>query len=74
MIIVDFQGGIYMPIPFLVGAALAGLATAAGVGVKKTIDAHQDNKEANRVNERANDIIQSATNEANAARKIVMMR
>lgn len=58
-----------MPIPFLVGAALAGLATAAGVGVKKTIDAHQDNKEANRVNERANDIIQSATNEANAARK-----
>lgn len=69
MIIVYFQGGIYMPIPFLVGAALAGLATAAGVGVKKTIDAHQDNKEANRVNERANDIIQSATNEANTARK-----
>ena len=34
-----------MPIPFLVGAALAGLATAAGVGVKKTIDAHQDNKD-----------------------------
>lgn len=58
-----------MPIPFIVGAALAGLATAAGVGVKKTIDAHQDNKEANRVNERANDIIQSATNEANTARK-----
>ena len=51
-------------------AALAGLATAAGVGVKKTIDAHQDNKEANRVNERANDIIQSATNEYEDTPKI----
>lgn len=57
-----------MPLPFAVAAGLAALAGAAGVGVKKTIDAHKDNKEANEVNERANDIIECATQNANTAR------
>ena len=39
-----------MPLPFAVAAGLAALAGAAGVGVKKTIDAHKDNKEAKTYN------------------------
>ena len=55
-----------MPIPFFVGvAALA----AAGVGIKKTVDAHNDNEEANEVNEEANDIIEHTTEKANEARE-----
>ncbi len=55
-----------MPIPFLVGAAIAGLA---GYGAKKSYDAHCDNEEAEEVNEEANDIMQYATDKANSARR-----
>lgn len=54
-----------MPLPFIAAAA----AAAALVGVKKTYDAHCDNKEANEVNEEASYIIKSATDGANIARE-----
>lgn len=55
-----------MPIPFLVGAAIAGLA---GYGAKKSYDAHCDNEEAEEVNEEAMDIMEYATDKANKARQ-----
>lgn len=54
-----------MPLPFIAAAA----AAAALVGVKKTYDAHCDNKEADEVNEEASYIIKSATDGANIARE-----
>lgn len=55
-----------MPIPFLFIAAGAG---AAALGIGKSIKAGVDQKEANDTNERAQDIVQEATDSANNARK-----
>lgn len=55
-----------MPIPFLFIAAGAG---AAALGIGKSIKAGADQKEANDTNERAQDIVQEATDSANSARK-----
>lgn len=56
----------FMPIPFLVGAAIAGLV---GVGVKKGLDAKEDQDMANYVNEKAQGIADEARKTAEKSRK-----
>lgn len=55
-----------MPIPFILGAAAI---LAGGYGVKKAIDAHDDQETANYVNEEAQEIAQKATKLAETSRK-----
>ena len=55
-----------MPIPFLVGAAIA---ATVGYGVKKGIDAHDDQETANYVNEEAQEIVDKAKKVAEKSRK-----
>lgn len=55
-----------MPIPFLVGAAIA---VIGGYGVKKGVDAYHDNDEAQDYYDRAEDIFDGAQGRLNASRE-----